>query len=176
MSPSKKQEINDDAITDYFRRLNESMDAHNREYEAKLASTDVKHELDKIKSSLDKMFTTESYDDDMLKLVIERAIEHHVAAHFEIKDVFNLESEIPYDKFLHKDSRLGNETMFMDWFVPVTINSERYILASISGQGETFIVIRNMREYAGDVLNDHNDLGFSAISRWYSLSSIFNNI
>ena len=94
MRPSKKQEINDDAITDYFRRLNESMDARNREYEAKLASTDVKHELDKIKSSLDKMFTTESYDDDMLKLVIERAIEQHVAAHFEIKDVPTCPSDI----------------------------------------------------------------------------------
>lgn len=97
------------------------------------------------------------------------ALSIKIKAFFNIKSLF---SEIPYQNFTHDN--LGSEIRFTDWFVPIIVKGKKCVLESISGQGETFIVINSMTKLQNQRFEE-SDNAYNAVFKWFQLEEILNS-
>lgn len=82
------------------------------------------------------------------------------------------------EQYTSKDSTFtGFEYIFMDWFFPIIIDDLKYMFTSISGQGETYIALKEIsffKEFAQDCNELKRFTNFKDINKFYELKDIFN--
>lgn len=170
-----EEDINAFFESDSFKEMIEGWEALDKAVAEKKATLKVEDVMEYAHTALaEGVEVIGDPEDDLLTSALQDFVAEMVCAFFGLeflytRDGFNSTVNIPFDKFVNKDKRFGDELMFVDWFVPLEIEGQTLILKSISGQGETIYVfetVANARSY-----EDSKD-AWSPIDKTYPISDV----
>ena len=172
-----ESDFNSDKIEKLMEPYIEQMKEFDRAYTERLKTVNPDKEIQNIIQNLNGWYTTNNDEDYVYQTIIENTIEDKIEKYFELetllkRDLFEVTCYLPYSEYLYENGELGSEIMFMEWFIPIRVTDKKYILSRISGQGESFIVIRALSDYTKD--DDKTNNGFNAVKKWYDINEILN--
>lgn len=163
--------------SDTFKEMMEGWETLNKAIDEKKATLKVEDVMGYAHTALaEGVAVIGDREDDLLTSALQDFVAEMVCSFFELDqlythDGFRSTVNIPFEQFIDKEKRFGDELMFVDWFVPLEAEGQTLILKAISGQGESIYVFETLS-------NAHSyedcEKAWEPINKTYPISDVIN--